>query len=192
MNNASKILLSKKTVFTINDMQKILATPNKEYARLSLFRLKKTWLLDNPISWIFTIKDYDIFEFASKLISPSYISFESILQKSGIIFQDYSHTVTVASKNSIKKNIDGINYEYHKLSDKILINPLGILNFENKYMIASPERAVCDMIYLYKNINFDNIRSLSIEKLENLKYIYNKTTNLSIDKLIKNVRLVNS
>jgi len=53
-------------------------------------------------------------------------------------------------------------------------------------MIASAERAVCDMIYLTKNYHFDNISNLNIDKLEDIKDIYNKTTALLINKLIKN------
>ena len=98
----------------------------------------------------------------------------------------------MASDNTLVLNIKWINYEYHKLNNNILINPTGIINYKNKYMIASKERAVCDMIYLYKNFYFDNINSLNINKLEALQDIYNKSTALNIKKLIKNVRSKNS
>jgi len=68
-----------------------------------------------------------------------------------------------------------------------LKNPVGIKNIENKYMIASAERAICDMIYLSKNYHFDNINGLDIDRLEEIKDIYNQSTILLINKLIKNV-----
>jgi len=54
-------------------------------------------------------------------------------------------------------------------------------------MIATTERAVCDMVYLYKDIIFDNIRPLKKQKLEEISKIYPKSTILLINKLIQNV-----
>jgi len=68
-----------------------------------------------------------------------------------------------------------------------LKNPIGIVNYQNKYMIATTERAVCDMVYLYKDIIFDNIRPLKKQKLEEISKIYPKSTILLINKLIQNV-----
>jgi hypothetical protein len=68
-----------------------------------------------------------------------------------------------------------------------LKNPIGIINYKNKYMIATTERAVCDMVYLYKDIIFDNIRPLEKQKLEEISKIYPKSTILLINKLIQNV-----
>jgi hypothetical protein len=44
------------------------------------------------------------------------------------------------------------------------------------------------MIYLYKNITFDNIQSLDTELLSELSKIYPHTTSLLINKLIKNAK----
>jgi hypothetical protein len=188
MGNIAKIIGSGKTVFTVDDMAKLLEIADKNYVRLVLYRFKKTGLLSNPMYGIFVLPNYNIFELASKIVTRSYISFETVLQKEGIIFQDYQQSIMLAGRNTITKHIGDMSFVYHKLADNILMNPLGMINHENKYMIASAERAACDMIYLYKNIHFDNVRPLSSEKLELLREIYPKTTILLIDKLIKNVR----
>jgi len=187
MRSETKLILSGKTVFSIKDVQKLLDISDPSYTRLFLHRLKKSWVLLNPKKWIFTLYKYDPLELASKIITKSYISFETVLQKEAIIFQDYSHTITLASTNTITKVYNKITFQAHKLADHILYNPLGINNYENRYMIASSERAVCDMIYLYGNNHFDNIRPLQKHKLEKLKHIYNKRTALSIQQLIDDI-----
>lgn len=187
MKNIAKIIASEKTVFTISDIQKLLHIDNYGYARLLLHRWKKSSIVKNPYAGIFTLPKYDMYEFASKLQPWSYISFETVLQNAGIIFQDYEHTIMLAGNDTMQKKIGDTTYVYHKIKDGILYNPLGIENHDNKYMIASPERAVCDMIYLYKNIYFDNVRDLSKEKLETIKQIYPKATILLINNLIQHV-----
>lgn len=187
MKILQKLIESKKTVFTISDMKKIFWNENNKYINLLIQPLKREWILLNLSYGIRALKDYDIFELSSKLKSWSYISFETVLQKDWIIFQNYNNTIMLASDNSIKKNIWKFSFEYHKIKDDILKNPIGIVNYQNKYMIASTERAVCDMVYLYKDIIFDNIRPLKKQKLEEISKIYPKSTTLLINKLIQNV-----
>lgn len=192
MNDIVPLLKSGKTVFNINDVQQLLWQSNKDYTRLALYRMAKRWILTRVKPGIFALPNYDILELASKLKPKSYISFETVLQKDWIIFQDYSQTITLASDNTLQKKANWFVFEYHKLSDFILTNTIWIKNHKNNYMIASTERAVCDMIYLYKNIYFDNIRNLNVYKLEKLKDIYNKKTSLLIWQLIENVRHQNT
>lgn len=192
MRYLNQILKTKKTVFRSNELGIILNITNKNTLKNILQRIRKSWILIYHWAHIRSLEEYDKYELASKIRQKSYISFETILQKEGVIFQDYSNTITMASDNSLSKKIDNINYIYHKLTNPILTNPIGIINHNNKYMIASKERAACDIIYLSKNIYFDNIHSLDIEILEELKDTYNKSTSLLIKKLIKNVRSENT
>jgi hypothetical protein len=54
-----------------------------------------------------------------------------------------------------------------------LLNPLWIEN-KWKFYIASPERAICDKIYLNKNYYFDNLKSINLDKLRQIaQYILN-------------------
>jgi hypothetical protein len=91
-----------------------------------------------------------------------------VLVKYGIIFQSYETTVTLISNNSLEKIIDHTTYHYHKIHDRILSSPLGITNHENRYLIASPERAVCDLIYLTGTTTVDNYAPLNLSLLESL------------------------
>lgn len=189
MSTLIKIMQSKKTVFTIDDIQKLLHIKSNAYARLLLHRYKKAGVFSSPLAGIFVLSGYNSYQLATKMIPWSYVSCETVLQAAGIIFQDYSHTITLIADNTYEKKIDGTTFVYHKIKDSILYNPIGIQNYQNSYMMASPERAVCDSIYLHKNIFFDNLRPLDITKLEEIKDIYPQATILLINQLIKNVGL---
>ena len=190
MQYIKQLLNTKRSMFKTNEFSLIFGIKNKHTIKNILQRMKKSWILfyHGLSIWSLEESNYDRYEFASKIRKRSYISFETVLQKEWVIFQDYSHTTTLASDNSLEKTIDNMHYVFHKLSDSILNNPIGIINIENKYMIASAERAACDMIYLHKNYYFDNVQGFDIDKLEELKNIYNKTTVLLIDKFINHVK----
>lgn len=126
-------------------------------------------------------KEYSREEFANKYRTPSYISFYTVLQDLGVVFQPYS-SIFIASQRSEQKNIDGQNYIYRKLKDEILLNPLGI-NSLNGISKASLERALCDKIYLDKYEYFDNLRNVDKEKINKINYDVYKN-NLTISKWI--------
>ncbi len=187
MKTLATLLHTQKTVFTISELKQIFKKENGGYINLLLQPLKRQWILINPHYGIWAFKEYDILELASKLKSHSYISYETVLQRAGIIFQNYEHTITLASNNTLTKKIKWYDFVYHKIRDSILTNPIGIINHNNTYMIASPERAICDTVYLYNTIVFDNLRPLQTEKIQEIAYIYPKKTFLLLMELIKNV-----
>ena len=183
-----KILIdSKNTAFTISELKFLFNIKNSVQINLIMQRMKKQRIVRNPWYGIRTLNEYDKLELWSKLRKNSYISLEYILQKNWIIFQSYEKTITLVSNNTFTKEIDWLTFEFHKIKQSILTNPLWLV-YTWKYYIATPERAVCDMIYLYKNIIFDNIHTLNVELLSKLSKIYPHTTSLLINKLIKNVK----
>ncbi len=176
MKQFVRLLATGKTVWNINDVHLFLWWTNKQYTRLILHRMKKAWLLITPAPWIYCLPHYDRREFASKLRPWSYISCETVLVKDGILFQSYDNTVTLVSNNSVEKIIENKTYRYHKVHARIMSNPIGIINHENKYLIASPERALCDLIYLTKTMTVDNPKPLKTQLMLALAEIYNHST----------------
>lgn len=187
MNNISKLINSGKTVFTKNDIRKILDFSTSFALDKFIQRTKENWIFINLFYWIYWFKKYNLFELACKLKKTSYISFETVLQKDGIVFQDYSNTIFLASDDTLEKEAVWKIFKFNKLKESILLNPLWIEYREN-YMIASKERAICDRIYLSKNYYFDNLESLNLEKLEEISQIYNNRVILEIKRLIKDVK----
>lgn len=128
----------------------------------------------NPRKGIYAKPGYDEKELSCLLYSPSYISLEYVLQRSGIIFQ-YSDEITAIGNLSRTLEIDGKVYQYRKIKGEILVDTTGIVH-EGNVNIATPERAFLDTLYLDSNYYFDNPSSLDREKVLSLLPIYNSKT----------------
>jgi len=188
MNNLSKIINSWKTVFNKNDIIKIWDFSTFFALDKFIQRNKENWILINPFYWIYTFKKYNIFEFACKLRKLSYISFETVLQREGIVFQDYWNIIFLACNDTGEKKVVWKTFKFSKIKNPVLLNPLWI-NHMGWYMIATKERAICDRVYLSKNYYFDNLEWVNFEKLEEISQIYNnKRVILEINRLIKNAK----
>jgi len=185
MEYIEKILNSKKTVFNYNDIKNLIWISNKNTIKSFFQRWVKLWIFINIYKWIYVLKNYSNLELWVKLKNNSYISFETVLKKEGIIFQDYWNTLFLASDNSINKELWYFNFKYLKLKYSVLTNPKWLINKWN-YIIASKERAICDRIYLSKNYYFDNLEWIDKEKILEISQIYNKRVILEIKKLFEN------
>ncbi len=126
-------------------------------------------------------KNYDRFELAVKIYTPSYISFETVLLQAGIIFQYYSQ-IFVATYQSKTIKCDGKTYVFRRIRSPLLTNTIGVEIKEN-YSIATPERAYLDMLYLHKNYYFDNLSGLNWEKVYEILPVYQD--NKRMQKLVK-------
>jgi len=119
---------------------------------------------------IYAKDNYDLLEVANKIYAPSYISFETVLQKAGVTFQ-YYETIFAASYVSRTIKIDGHTIEYKRIKREVLYNKEGIEQ-QGSVTIASPERAFLDAVLLYKNYHFDNLNALDWEKIMDLSKLY--------------------
>lgn len=159
-----------QTVFTLKEIS--LLFPNALYKNLKsqVSYFVKVNKLARIRKGIYAKEGYNPLELTNKIYTPSYISFETTLEREGIIFQHYE-TIFAASYLSRKVTVGGNNLVYRKIRDNILLNPKGIENKDN-YFIASAERAFLDMIFLFKNYHFDNLDSLNWDEIMNLYKIY--------------------
>ncbi|OGF50386.1 MAG: hypothetical protein A2231_02515 [Candidatus Firestonebacteria bacterium RIFOXYA2_FULL_40_8] len=170
-NEMNYILRNTATVFTIRELEMQLGMEKAGLLKRRLNYHVKTGDLYAPRRGVYSKdKKYDSFELAAKLYSPSYISFESVLSKEGVIFQRYPG-IYIASYLRRTLEVDGREFNYRKLSEKILYNPSGVENTRG-YAMAVKERAFLDMLYLNKRYQFDNIRGLDKEKLSALSALY--------------------
>lgn len=119
---------------------------------------------------IYAKTNFDYFELANKLYTPSYISLETVLKKEGIIFQEYQ-TIFAVSYLTRKLVINNQPIFYRKIKNEVLLEREGIIE-ENNYFVATKERAFLDAIFLYKNYHFDNLKPINWEKVNQLKKIY--------------------
>ena len=174
-NFLTSIYGSKQTVFTSKEIAILIGEKNfnKLKAKLSYYvRTEKLIRLRRGIFAKNTVFDKN--EFAIRIFTPAYISFETILAQEGVIFQ-YSETIFVASylSRNIKLKENKINFR--KLRNEILINQKGLVD-QGTYFKASKERAFLDMIYLFGDYYFDNLRNINWELCFDLVKIYRNKT----------------
>ena len=164
---------SKETVFSTQEISMILKEPNLNRLKSRInYLVKKEKLVSIRKGLYAKTNGYEILEAANKILTPSYISLETVLQKSGVTFQDYSHTIFVLSYQTREIVLGDSSICFKKIKDEILTNPEGIIN-KDGYFIASPERAFLDRIYLDKNYYFDHLDPIDWKKARHLLKLYN-------------------
>ena len=177
------ILRESNTVFTLKEI--LLAsgetTTNLLKRRLNYY-VKKGELYSIRRGFYAKDKNYDKLELATKIYTPAYISFETVLRQAGMIFQ-YYETIFVASYLTREIAEDNQIYQYKKIKNTILTNSAGI-ETKNSYSIASPERAFLDILYLNRNYYFDNLGPLNWDKVFELLLIYG---NKRMEKVVKQI-----
>jgi len=179
------LLRSKKTIFSTKDVALLWGEKSEAAARVRLSYYAKAGKLIRVHRGLYAKdKNYDKLELATKIYTPSYISFETVLAKAGITFQLYGQ-IFVASY--VKRDViaNGQTYSYKRIRDSILTDHTGIEAKEN-YHIASPERAFLDVVYSNKEYHFDNLSSLNWEKVFEILPIYkNKNMEKRVNKYKK-------
>lgn len=154
-----KLYQSPKTVLTIKEIALIWQENNPDNLKAKVsYYVKKSTLIRLTRGIFAKVKDYNPKELATSIYIPSYVSFETVLRESGVIFQHYNN-IFVASRWSKTIKCDKYTFTYRKLKDDILYNPSGIVN-QNSYSIACKERAFLDMIYLFPDYYFDNLKKI--------------------------------
>ena len=127
-----------------------------------------------------TGKNINTFEMANFLYQPSYISLETALNYWGVLSQFPFEVTSITSKKGISKKFDEKIYNYSHIAPKYF----GMFTKKNNTLVALPEKALFDQIYLaskgLKLINFDEYDLKNI----NLKIFLDICHQLKADKNI--------
>jgi len=182
------ILRSKSSVFTPKEILISSGQVDADALKRRLhYYVKKGELYHIRRGFYAKDKHYDRLELATKIFTPSYISFETILAKAGVIFQHYK-TIFVATYQTREIECDNQLYSFRKIKDTILTNTTGLENRGN-YFVATKERAFLDLLYLNKDYHFDNLSPLDFKKIQALLPIYhNKRMVKHVEKYFKNYK----
>jgi hypothetical protein len=176
------LMRSKKTVFTFKDLILLWAESDVNFIKKKIYRYIKAGKINSVRKGIYSKdKNYDKYELATKIYTPSYISLETVLGAAGITFQLYGQ-IFIMSYKTKEIECDGQKYSYNKIKGTILTNQSGIETKEN-YNIASPERAFLDVIYLHNDYHFDNLSALKWERVYEILPIYGG--NKRMEKMVK-------
>ncbi|MEA3399036.1 MAG: hypothetical protein U9R00_00815 [Patescibacteria group bacterium] len=177
-----KILLrSPKTIFSIKDASLLWKEENNDLIKKRLSKYVKTQELVHIRRGLYA-KDnnYSRLELATRINTPSYVSFETVLVKEGIVFQNYGN-IFVASYLNREMEVDGQKITFIRIKDYVLSETTGI-EHKDGYATATKERAFLDRIYVSKNYHFDNLGSMDWDKINKILPIYN---NKKMEKRVK-------
>jgi len=176
----------KRTVFRLNDIALLVGESSFQSLNKKLNYYVHTGKLKNPRRGIYTKPVYNPEELACNIYTPSYISLEYVLQKSGIIFQ-YDSGITAVSYLSRGIEVSGKNFLFRKIKGEVLVNTSGINRHENHVNIASAERAFLDLMYLNTEFYCDNLNPLNRQITYKISSIYNsKSLSERVKKVLQN------
>lgn len=175
------LLRSSKTVFSTKDVVLMWGEEQNELVTRRLSKYVKAGKLLR-IRRGFYAKDsnYNRFELATRIYTPSYISFETVLTREGVNFQYYGN-IFVASYINREINIGNQKITYVRMKDYVLSNVKG-LEHSDDITIATKERAFLDRIYVTKEYHFDNLGSMNWDKVFEMIPIYH---NKRLDKKVR-------
>ncbi len=177
-----------KDTLIISERLKDYASPRAKLTRMiksgQLIQVKRGFFIDP--------NDYYVPECLAGIIyGPSYISFEYALSYYGLIPERASAiTSAVYNKNKNKKfHTPAGNFYYYYLPVKIY--PYGIIRLTAKslsdgkdygYLIAAPEKALCDT--LYKTAPIDSMRNLEPLLFDDLRIEKEDILKLDVESLM--------
>lgn len=165
------ILSSSRSVFNIQSLRMLMKSENSQKLTQSLHYYIKEGKIGNPRRGIYTKASYNEQEMACSLFRPAYISLEYVLQRAGVVFQ-YDDTITCISYLNRIVEIDDKTYRFRIINPELWIGMEGIEQHDN-ILIATPERAFLDMVYLSAgNCYFDNLHPLNKTKVKQLLPLY--------------------
>lgn len=165
------MLNSSRSVFNVQSLRMLTDCKDSQKLTQSLHYYIKEGKIRNPRRGIYTKATYDEKEMACSLYRPAYISLEYVLQRAGIVFQ-YDDTITCVSYLNRIVDIDDKTYQFRIINPELWIGMEGIEQKDNT-LIAVPERAFLDMVYLSAgNCYFDNLHPLNKTKVKQLLPLY--------------------
>jgi hypothetical protein len=175
------ILRSPKTVFSTKDIallwneadETVVTNRLKQYVRFGKLVRVRRGLYAKDVN-------YNHLELATRINTPSYISFETVLANTGTNFQYYSN-IFIASYVSREMIIDKQTYTFIRMKDYVLSNTIGI-EHKDGIGIATRERAFLDRLYINKDYYLDNPQSVDWGKVFEILPIYH---NKRLEKKVK-------
>jgi hypothetical protein len=175
------LLRSSQTIFSTKDAALLWNENDNSVVTDRLKKYVKAGKLVRPYRGLYAKdQNYNRFELATRIYTPSYISFETVLTREGVNFQYYGN-IFIASYANREINVGEQKIIFVRMKDYVLSNTSGIEHKEG-YAIATRERAFLDRVYVSKDYHFDNLRSLDWNKVMEILPIYN---NKRLEKKVK-------
>jgi len=167
-----KLLRSDKSIFSTKDVALLWQEDNRVVITDRLKKYVKAGKLIRLRHGIYAKdENYDRLELATRIYTPAYISFETVLTRSGINFQKYD-SIFVASYVTREIEVGEQKIAFIRIKDHVLTDLTGIEHNDGVAM-ASKERAFLDRVYVSQDYHFDNLNPLDWDKVFQILPIYN-------------------
>ena len=171
MYRINKLLKEKNTLFHTQDLAVLWGITNRNTLYTTIKRYVDQGVFTPIYKGFYTTVDLDQLDPVTlgirALHEYAYLSTETVLGKAGVIFQ-LSHHITLVSSLSKIISIGDQSYRVRSMRDEFLYNDMGI-SIENGIPIASPARAIADLLYFNPNYYFDNLKALDIKKVRSIQ-----------------------
>ncbi len=160
-------------VFSLRDVKQF----DPAFDRNQLVSWKKKGYITNlrKNRYVFSdleICDNTLFEIANKIYSPSYISLESALSLYNLIPETVYSLTSVSTRKTKTFSNDLGTFKYQTISKKLFWG----YKTEEKFLIASPEKALLDYMYLHTDIKEEKDFFELRFNYEEFKQIYSEET----------------
>src|SRR3989344_5957357 len=158
-NKISILLKQPRKLFHTKDLELLWNISNKStlYSIMNRY-LKRGYLVQVYRGFYSTVELSTINDIelgTSAIHDYCYLTTESVLVKSGVIFQIIPHITFCSSKNK-RITINNQSFVSRQLKDQFLFQSVGIIEQQN-YREATCERAVADMLYFNPRYYFDSM-----------------------------------
>lgn len=162
--------LSAYSIFSLMDILKIIPGFN----RIQLDRWEKKRYLRKVKRGFYCFSSEEInrdflFYTANKIYSPSYVSLEMALKYYGLIPEEIFQITSVSTKKTADFQTSAGNFSYRHIRPSLYFGYRLVEFGRQKLLIAEPEKAVLDYLYLHPNLktasDFEEIR-INVDEFE--------------------------
>ena len=99
-----------------------------------------------------TAEETDLFAIAGRLYTPSFVSLESALSFYGLIPETVLSVTSVCTRKTRRINSPLCTFIYRSIQPEYFFGYEAKIGRKQRYLMASPERAVVDMLYFRRDI----------------------------------------
>ncbi len=171
MYRINELIKSNRNIYHSNDLAILWDISNKNTLYTTIKRYVQNGVFIPIYKGLYStvpVSELDPLELGRAVIHRyAYLTTESVLAQEGIISQA-TYAFTFASSLSKKATVGSFSFLFRKLKDEYLYNPTGIVNKDGNF-VATPERAVADMLYFNPKYHFDFRASIDFEMVSRIQ-----------------------
>lgn len=155
--------------FTTQDVQQVLDIQADSarvlcarYAKKKIFlRLKRDLYVFKEV--FLHLDRTDLFHLSALIQENTYLSFTSALAYHGVLPGLPHLTEAVSFTRSLEKQVGHLTWKYHKLPKKLFFG----YHKEKTLILASPEKALLDLLYLYSlGRYYVDLKRINLERID--------------------------